>query len=48
MRYLNLVGVSFAPSKAYPPLIVDPNAVLAYSIPRQLLKPVTRRNAKIL
>jgi hypothetical protein len=29
IRDLNLVGVSFAPSKAYSPLIVDPDAVLA-------------------
>lgn len=48
VRYLNLVRVSVSPSKAYPPLVVDPDAVLAGTISAKFLEPVTRRNSKII
>lgn len=38
--YLHLVGFSFAPDKADPPLVVDADAVLPPSISRQGLQPV--------
>jgi hypothetical protein len=36
----DVMRVAFTPAKAYAPLIVDPNAVLSHSIPRQLLQSV--------
>ena len=37
---LDLVGVSVLPNETYPPLVVDPDRVLAGSGPLQLLQPV--------
>ncbi len=48
VRYLYLVSVSVSPSKAYTPLVVDPDAVLAGAISAKFLEPVPRRNSKII
>jgi len=45
---LHVVGVAFAPAKADPPSVVDPHAVLAFSITAQCLKAVSRRHAQIV
>ena len=37
----HVVSVSIAPEKADPPLIIDPNAVLALSPPPECFKPMT-------
>jgi hypothetical protein len=44
----DLIGVAVFPYKADSPLVVDPYTVLALSIPRELLKPVTRWGTKVL
>ena len=36
------------PFETDPPLVVDPNAVLAHSFPRELLEPIPRWYSKIL
>jgi hypothetical protein len=36
------------PLKTDPPLVVDPNAVLAHSLPRELLEPIPGWYSKIL
>jgi hypothetical protein len=46
--YFNIAGVSVFPAKTYPPLIVDPDAVLSPAIALQDLKPIARRNPEIL
>jgi hypothetical protein len=38
----HVVGISVLPMKADPPLIVDPNAVLAVSVAAELLQSVSR------
>jgi hypothetical protein len=43
----DIVGSSVMPSKADPPLLVDPNAVLAASITLWRFEPVARRPAQI-
>jgi len=45
---LHVVRVPLAPDEADTPSIVDPNAVLTFSIPRQLLKTIAGRNPEIL
>src|SRR5208282_1991534 len=45
---LNSVGISLFPLKTYPPLIVDPDAVLALSCACELLQLVPRRYSQIL
>jgi hypothetical protein len=44
----NLVRVSFAPSKAYSPLVVDSDAVLSVAVPLEFLEAISRRHTKIL
>jgi hypothetical protein len=44
---LDILRITLLPSKAHPPLIVDPNAVLSRSIPRQLLEAIPWRHPKI-
>jgi hypothetical protein len=46
--YFNIIGVSVFPSKADPPLIVDPDTVLTLAVALQGLEPVTRRDFKAL
>jgi len=36
----NLVRVALAPYEANPPLVVDPNTVLAFSVSAQALQPI--------
>jgi hypothetical protein len=48
IRYLDIVCVAIAPPEAYAELIVDADAMLASTIPRQRLQPVTRRRRQIL
>ena len=45
---LDIVRIAIRPSEANPPLIVDPNAVLAGTIAFELLQPVPRWNAKVI
>jgi hypothetical protein len=44
----HVVGVTVDPSKADTPLIVDPDAVLAFAIPFEGCEPIGRRNAQII
>jgi hypothetical protein len=44
---LDVMGISISPSKANPPLPVDPNAVLSRAVASQDLQPVARRRAEI-
>jgi hypothetical protein len=48
IRYLNIVSIAIAPSEAYPPTIVDPDAVLPHSITGEFLKPIPWRNRQVL
>lgn len=45
---LHVESVTCTPTKADPPLIVDPDAVLANPIPAELLQSIARRYAKVL
>ena len=45
---LNVVCVAIPPSEADPPLIVDPDAVLALAISLERFKPITGRRPKIV
>jgi hypothetical protein len=42
------VGIAVAPHEAHAELIVDANAVLAFSITVQLFQPVAGRDSQIL
>jgi hypothetical protein len=44
----NVVGLAVAPDEANPPLIIDPDAMLAGPITFERLEPVAGRNAQIL
>ncbi len=43
---LDLKGAAVFPAKAYPPLIVDPDAPLSCTIAGKLFQPIARWNAK--
>jgi hypothetical protein len=43
-----IIGIPIDPFKAYPPLIVDPDAVLPCLVAAELLQPVCRLNTKIV
>ena len=45
---LNVVGIAVVPSKADPPLIVDPDAVLTGSVALELLEPISWRHSQII
>ncbi len=45
--YLNIVGISLMPSKAYPPLVVDPYAMLRVAVAGKLFQPIARRYLQI-
>jgi hypothetical protein len=45
---LYVIGITIDPFKAYPPLIVDPNAVLPCPVAAELLQPVGWWNAEIV
>lgn len=40
---LNIVSVAFAPDKAETPLVVDPDAILSFSVTMQCLQTIPRR-----
>jgi hypothetical protein len=44
----HVIGISFVPGKADAPLIVNSDAVLSFSVPSQLFKPVTGRHPQAL
>ncbi len=44
---LDLVSVAVTPPKADAPLVVNANAVLPGTVPRQLLKPLARWNSQV-
>jgi hypothetical protein len=44
---LDFVRVGSTPDETDPPLIVDPDAVLAFAVATKLLEPIPRRRAKI-
>jgi hypothetical protein len=44
---LYVFGPGVGPSEADPPLLVNPDAVLARAITRQLLQPVPRRHPQV-
>jgi hypothetical protein len=44
---LYLVGISFSPLEANPPLIVDADAILTLAIPRELFEVVARRDTQV-
>jgi hypothetical protein len=46
--YLYIVSVTIAPTKANPPLVIDPNTVLAFPVSLKFLKTVPRRDTKII
>lgn len=43
----HVVGVTVNPSEADAPLIIDPDAVLAFALNLQCFEPIGRRNAQI-
>lgn len=44
---LDIMGIPVFPAEAYPPLAVDPYAVLPFPIPSERFKPVARREPQI-
>lgn len=48
VNYLDVEGVPFAPAKADPPLVIDPDAMQAPSITRELLKAIARGKPKVI
>jgi len=44
----NIMSISATPSKTDSPLVVDTDAVLPASVPRQFLQPVCRWNPEII
>ena len=43
-----VISITIDPFKAYPPLIVDPDAVLPCPVAAELLQPVCWRNAEVV
>ena len=48
VRDLDLVSVTIGETKAYAPLIVDTNRILSLSILSELMKPIARRDPKVV
>ena len=44
---LNIMGVAVAPAKADPPLVIDSDAVLSFSIAQQALQPIAGRSPEV-
>ena len=44
---LDIECIAIFPAEADPPLIVDPDTVLAFSVPRQLFEPIPGRDSQI-
>ena len=47
VHYFDIVCVVFSPDETDPPLVIDPNAVLAFTVPSERLETISRRNSKI-
>jgi hypothetical protein len=45
---LDVIGVTGLPAKAYPPLVIDANAVLTAPIALECFQPVTRWRPQII
>ena len=45
---LYVIGITIDPFKAYPPLVIDPDAVLPCPVAAKLLQPVCWWNTKIV
>jgi len=45
--HLNVIGIPLMPSKTYPPLIVNTDAVLSAAITRELLQTVAGRYSQV-
>ncbi len=45
---LDLVGVTFEPNEANPPLVVDPNGILTRTVTLQLFQPIPRNTPKLV
>ena len=48
IRNLYRMGVPIVPPEAYPPLIIDPNAVLAPAVPLEFLQSVSGWEPQVL
>ena len=44
----NIVGFAVFPAETNTPLVIDPNAVLAFSVPCKLLKSISGRDADVI
>jgi hypothetical protein len=40
IHYLHVVCITLSPFKANPPLLINPNTVLTFPIPRQFFQPI--------
>jgi hypothetical protein len=45
---LHPMRIAFPPQKAYPPTVVDPNAIFPFSISGQSFEPIARGDAQIV
>ena len=45
---LDIVGLAIVPPETNTPLVIDPNAVLAVSITRELFQAISRRDAQVI
>ena len=48
VRDFHVVCIAVTPSEANAPLVIDADAVLALSVPRQLFEPIAGRHTQIL
>lgn len=47
VSYFDIVSIAIPPNEAHPKLIIDPNAVLAFSISHQSFQPIAGRGPQI-
>jgi hypothetical protein len=45
---LDVMRVTISPMETHPPLVIDANAVLPFTVPRQFLQPVPWRDSKVV
>jgi hypothetical protein len=45
---LDVVSITLAPYETHPPLVIDPNAMLALAVTAELLQVVSRRRPQVL
>lgn len=48
IHYLNIVRITIDPAEADPPLIVDSDAVLPFTIPVQRFQPISWRYPQVI